>query len=187
MIYCDYNATTPMSDDVLDVVLDTMKNTWGNSFSPHSLGRKASVLVEEARLQVAHMVGVSPRNIRFTSGATEANSWVLHAFSKKGPICTSSVEHPSVLQYSDSQIPTDNYGAIKLEALEQILIQNKPSYHSVMAANNETGVRQDVMAIANRVRSLGGLTHCDAAQSFGKVSISFDTSPIPIRLQLLTR
>ena len=84
MIYCDYNATTPMHDEVLQIVVETMKQTWGNSFSPHSLGRKASVLVEEARGQVADLVGTSPRHVRFTSGATEANSWVLQAFSKKG-------------------------------------------------------------------------------------------------------
>ena len=171
MIYCDYNATAPMANEVLDVVLETMKDTWGNSFSPHSLGRKASVLVEEARAQVAHLVGTSPRNVRFTSGATEANSWVLRAFEKKGSICTSAIEHPSVLHYADAQIPTDRHGVIQLDALAEILVREKPSLVSVMAANNETGVVQPIEETWEVCRAHQVPLHCDATQVYGKIDI----------------
>ena len=171
MIYCDFNATTPMVDDVFHVVVDTMKKTWGNSFSPHSLGRKASVLVEEARSEVAELVGCTSRQVRFTSGATEANSWVLRAFSNKGSVYTSSIEHPSVLQYADKKIPTDSYGVVDLESLEIMIGKEKPSLVSIMAANNETGVIQPIMKIHALCSQHQIPFHCDATQVYGKIDM----------------
>ena len=180
MIYCDYNATTPMVDDVLHIVVETMKHTWGNSFSPHSLGRKASVLVEEARSQVAELVGTSPRHVRFTSGATEANSWVLQAFAKKGSIYTSSVEHPSVLQYSDVQIPTDQHGVVDVVELKRMIVEAKPSLVSVMAANNETGVVQPIDIIYNLCHEYHIPFHCDATQVYGKIDMKIQADFITL-------
>ena len=174
MIYCDYNATSPMSDEVIHAVVEAMKNTWGNSFSPHSLGRKASVLVEEARSQVAHLVGCHPRHVRFTSGATEANSWVLRSFSTKGKIYTSSVEHPSVLQYADAQIPTDEHGVLLLDELRTMIQSEKPVLVSVMAANNETGVIQPISDVAALCREFGVRYHCDATQVYAKLDMHID-------------
>lgn len=180
MIYCDYNATTPMHDEVLQIVVETMKQTWGNSFSPHSLGRKASVLVEEARGHVAELVGTSPRHVRFTSGATEANSWVLQAFSKKGRIYTSAVEHPSVLQYSDDQIPTNQHGIVDVVQLEQMILDAEPALVSVMAANNETGVVQPIHQIHALCHTHKIPFHCDATQVYGKVDMKIQADFITL-------
>lgn len=180
MIYCDYNATAPMPEKVLQVVVNTMKTTWGNSFSPHSLGRKASVLVEEARVQVASLVGCLPRHVRFTSGATEANGWVLHAFSKKGIIYTSAVEHPSVLQYADETIPTDEHGVILLDELRNMIQQRRPSLVSVMAANNETGVVQPIEEVVKICREHEIRYHCDATQVYGKIEMKIDADFITL-------
>ena len=172
MMYCDYNATAPMHEDVIIAVVEAMRQSWANSFSPHSLGRKASVQVEEARQSVADLVGVEARKVRFTSGATEANSWVLRAFQSRGPIYTSAVEHPSVLSYANRLIPTDHNGIILLDALENMLHEQVPALVSVMAANNETGVIQPVEEISRLLTQYKVPFHCDATQIYSKIHMS---------------
>jgi cysteine desulfurase len=180
MIYCDYNATSPMADAVLDSVVEAMKIGWANSFSPHSLGRRASVLVEESRIKVARLVHAEPRMIRFTSGATEANSWVLQAFASKGAIYTSAIEHPSVLHYADEQIPTDQNGVIRIDVLEEMITKKKPVLISVMAANNETGVIQPISKISALTKEHKIRFHCDATQVFSKIDLTIDADFITL-------
>ena len=99
-IYLDHNATTPVAPEVLDIVTHVLRYQIGNPSSVHSLGRSARVLVDEAREQVASLIGASPSEIVFTSGGTEANNFALLGVALgmgKGHIVTSQVEHPSIL------------------------------------------------------------------------------------------
>ena len=170
--YCDYNATTPLLQPVKEAMIEALNEGWGNSFSPHALGRKASSLVEEARAQVAKLMSVQSSQVRFTSGASESNAWVLRAFATKGPILCSAVEHPSVLAYATHTIPVDSSGRIDLEALREQIIAHRPALVSVMAANNETGVVQPIEAVYCIAKELGVPYHCDASQVIGKLNTS---------------
>ena len=180
MMYCDFNATAPMQEEVLLAVVEAMKFGWANSFSPHSLGRKASVMVEEARHAVANMVGAESRMIRFTSGATESNSWLLRAYQSRGVIYTSAVEHPSVLSYANKIIPTDSNGIICLDAMEQMITQEPPALVSVMAANNETGVIQPLEEISRLLIQYKIPFHCDATQIFSKIHMNLPADYITV-------
>ncbi|MEC7983614.1 MAG: cysteine desulfurase family protein [Myxococcota bacterium] len=171
-LYCDYNATTPMRKEVFNAVVDAMKRFWGNSFSPHSLGRESGIAVENAREKVAKLVSCPARSVRFTSGATESNSWLLSHYQRREKrIMVSAVEHPSVLQYGDCQLSTDENGVIRLELLERELNTGTVGIVSVMAANNETGVIQPIQEIFQCCQRYGVPFHCDASQIYSKISM----------------
>lgn len=171
-IYLDYNATCPILPEVISAVADAMAVA-GNASSIHSHGRDARKLVEEARRSIGATIDVSPQQIIFTSGATEANNTVLRSFSGQR-ILVSSIEHPSVIESGVEviSIPVRPSGIIDLGALEQLLTEAPTALVSVMLVNNETGVIQPVAEAAQLAKTHGAKFHCDAVQAFGRIPLT---------------
>jgi cysteine desulfurase len=180
-IYLDYNATTPVSAEAKAAMIAAM-DVAGNPSSIHRMGRAARALVEDAREEVAAMVGAKPADVIFTSGGTEANALALTGMARAmgcvGAVCA-TVEHPSVLANMsdlDSFIGVDADGIVDMSALAARLKKSPGKLLvSVMFANNETGVLQPVAQIARLVHDMGGLVHCDAVQAAGKAALDMAT------------
>ena len=183
MIYLDHNATTPVLPEVLEAMLPYFKAEWGNPSSSYKFGSKLKTVIETARAQVTDLIGANPREVIFTSCATESNNTAIHAALKASPqkrhIITSAVEHSSVLNYClalenenyrVTYLPVDRDGLLKLADLEMALTDDT-AIVSLMWANNETGVLFPVERIAEICRARGVLFHCDAVQAAGKVEI----------------
>ncbi len=179
-IYLDYNATTPLRLEAKVAMIKAMDMT-GNPSSVHAWGRKVRQHLESARHTIADFFSAEPKQIVFTSGATEANNLALKGFD--GIKIISAVEHDSIHQVCSDALscPVDEDGVVSLEKLESLL----QSHHdekvlvSVMAANNETGVIQPISEIAALVKKHQAFFHCDATQAVGKLKldwsqISFD-------------
>ena len=168
--YLDYNATTPMITAARNAVLSGMDDLWANSFSQHHLGQKASVAQDKARRCIAEALSIDVKQSRFTSGASESNSWILSHYKKRGKILCSAIEHPSVLDHNDVVIPVHSNGILDCAALTNILEKRgqQISMVSVMAANNETGVIQPTEEIAQICHHYQIPFHCDATQVLGK-------------------
>lgn len=196
MIYLDHNATTPILPEVLEAMMPYFTSEWGNPSSAYKFGSKLKGVIETAREQVAELIGAQPREVIFTSCATESNNSAIHAAlqanSQKRHVVTSSVEHSSVLTYCMAlerqgyrvtYLPVDRDGLLKLADLENA-ITNETAVVSLMWANNETGVLFPVKQIAEICRSRGVLYHCDAVQAAGKVEI--DVRKVPVDYLSLT-
>lgn len=186
-IYLDYNATTPLDPLVVESIaaylVPGLEGRFGNPSSSHSYGQEAHAAVEEARGQVASLLGSAPDEIVFTGGGSEADNLALvgiaEAYRDKGKhIITSMVEHPAVLNacrylekrgYSVTYLPVDGEGRVNPEDVEQA-ITRETMLVSIMHANNETGTLQPVAEISAIARRRGVLVHTDAAQSVGKVA-----------------
>ncbi len=182
MIYLDHNATSPPHPQVLGEALPLLTEHWGNPSSSHSLSRRPIEAVERARQRLATWAGCLPKEVVFTSGATEANHLALRGIDRPGRPLFSAVEHPSVRAPAEALggevLPVDRRGALDLAALERQLTE-RTSLVSVMAANNETGVLQDLDSVAEVVHAAGALLHVDAAQVVGRL-------PAPSCWDLLT-
>lgn len=166
-MYYDHNATSPMPDTVRKAVSDAMAQTWANPSSPHRLGQASAMAVQAARQVIADRLGVRAKDVTFTSGATEANAWVLG--KAQLPVVVAATEHPSVLAWADETIPVDGNGVIDIAALDSRLAES-PALVSVMAANNETGVIQPIQEIAAIAHKHGSAFHCDATQWIGRMT-----------------
>lgn len=185
MIYFDHNATTPVDDQVLEAMLPFYKAFYGNASSLHRIGRLSRGAVETARGQVAALVSVSPSQVIFTSGGTEANNLAIRGLGGSlpmGSIAVGATEHPSVLEplaaledqgWRSHALKVDEDGVIDPASVATITDPDL-RFASVMLANNETGVMQDVATLADRFRERGVLVHCDAVQGIGKVPVEFD-------------
>lgn len=177
MIYFDYNATTPLNERVLEAMLPFLTRHYGNPSSLYRYGRLARTAIDMAREQVAALVGVSPAQVIFTSGGTEANNLALKNAEKT--LAVSAIEHPSVLEpakHSEHElqfIEVNQQGLIKPEAIEALL-KHPPDFVSMMLANNETGVIQPIADYADRLKTKNILVHTDAVQALGKIPVSFD-------------
>jgi cysteine desulfurase len=190
-IYLDHNATTPVAPEVLHIVTSVLQDQMGNPSSVHSMGRSARVLIDEAREQVASLIGASPSEIVFTSGGTEANNLALLGVAlgmgkSGGHIVTSQVEHPSVLNpckqleslgFVVDRLKVDKLGRIDLQALENCLTE-ATLLVSLQHANSETGVLQDIEKIGEIARKKGVLFHTDAVQSVGKIPLRVQDLPV---------
>ena len=188
-IYLDHNATTPIAPEVLELVTAALQNQVGNPSSVHSVGRSARVLLDEAREQVASLIGASPSEIVFTSGGTEANNFALLGVAlglgkTHGHIVTSQVEHPSILNpclqletlgFEVDRLKVDSLG--RIEGLEDSL-KESTLLVSLQHANSETGVLQDIAGAGEIVRKRGILFHTDAVQSVGKISLQAQDMPV---------
>ncbi|HVW28618.1 MAG TPA: cysteine desulfurase family protein [Polyangiaceae bacterium] len=175
-VYLDWNATTPPLPAVLDAMRAAAETAWANPSSVHRAGRTARAVVERAREAVAELGGVEPRDVVFTSGATEANNLALrHAPA----IVTSRLEHPSVVRVAEALeaaggvvrwVHVPESGALDPDAVIAAT-EGLPAGFVVawMAANHETGVLQAVRAVQDAVRARGGRLHVDAVQAVGKV------------------
>lgn len=174
-VYLDYNASAPARPEVLEV-LSSVQGKPFNPSSVHQFGRAGRKLIEEARAQVAALVGADPKNVIFNSGATEGNNTVLKHFEGQR-VLVSSIEHPSVLEVRDDAelIPVTPEGVVDLEALEGLLRQEpKAALVSVMLVNNETGVIQPVQEVSALARKYGAYVHCDAAQAAGRIPVAIN-------------
>jgi cysteine desulfurase len=183
VIYLDHNATTPVAPAVREAMLPYLTTEWGNPSSAYRFGAKLKTVIETAREQVAGLIGASPREILFTSCATESNNAAINAALKanreRRHIVTSTVEHSSVLTCCQelqregvrvTYLPVDRDGLLKLADLESAITE-QTAVVSLMWANNETGVLFPVKEIAEMCRARSVLYHCDAVQAAGKVEI----------------
>jgi cysteine desulfurase len=184
-VYLDHAGTTLLHPEVYSLMCEFMKNTFGNPSSIHSFGREAKKWVDEARQQVADLIGSKAGEIIFTSGGTEADNLAIigaaAARHKKGNhIITSSIEHPAVLNtckhlakigFEVTFLPVDQYGLVNPEELckairpETILI-------SIMHANNEIGTIEPIDELSKIAREHGVLFHTDAVQTTGKIPVN---------------
>lgn len=186
MVYLDHNATTPVDERVLEAMLPCLKGTFGNPSSIYSLGREARAILDRSREQVAALVGAHPTQVIFTSGGTEANNAALKGFAiprTGGTIAISAVEHASVVEVASAlagygwkkrAIPVLDQGTLDLAALKSFAAE--ADLFSVMWANNETGVLQDIASVAEIARENKVVLHTDAVQAAGKIALDFASS-----------
>ena len=181
MIYFDHNATTPIDDRVLDAMLPFLKSFYANPSSLYRQGRVARSAIDAAREQVAALVGVQPTQIIFTSGGTESNNLALATLPQQGRLAISAIEHPSITEPALrlkslgsrlSIVNVDANGLITQDGIDE-LIGEKPGMVSIMLANNETGVIQDLAPYAKQLRANNIMVHTDAVQAVGKIPVSF--------------
>jgi len=175
--YLDHNATTPVRPEAAAAVAEALARG-GNPSSVHHAGRAARRIVEEARAAVAALAGVSPEEIVFVSGGSEANHLALRGCGRTR-ILVSATEHDSVLHAVPAAeiVPVTRDGLVDRAALAALLAADeRPALVSVMLANNETGTIQPVAEIAEIVHAQGGLLHCDAVQGAGRLPI--DRAPL---------
>ena len=178
-IYLDYNATAPIREEVIALVVEIMA-TVGNASSVHQAGRKARARVDKARQQVADLIGAPAKNVIFTSGGTEADNLALRGFGPRHLI-VSGIEHgailaPALLLDRDAAIvDVDADGRVDLDALDAALAASTtPALVSLMLANNETGVIQPVAEAAQIAHAHNALLHCDAIQGAGKMTVDIN-------------
>jgi cysteine desulfurase len=182
-IYLDHNATTPLRPEVVDAMTAALRERWGNPSSTHAEGAAARAALERAREQVAALVGAAPREVTFTSGATEANNLVLRgvlASARARHVVTTTVEHPSVEEplaaleaegvTRVTRVPVDRSGRLDPEAVAAALSEDT-ALLSVILANNETGVVQDAAKLAEPAHARGIAVHFDATQAVGKLPL----------------
>jgi len=182
MIYLDHNATTPIASEVAEAMKPYWGAQFGNPSSGYPLGHSAKQALEEARSQVAELLGCQPTEIVFTSGGTESNNMVIkgvaHSLAQKGRhIITTAIEHPAITNpclflqdqgYDVTFLPVDSTGLVDPAAVKAA-IRSSTVLISVMHANNETGTIQPVSEIGAIAREAGVPFHTDAAQSVGKI------------------
>jgi len=194
-LYFDYSATTPVDPRVADKMIPYLTEQFGNPASrSHSYGWDAEKAVEEARGHIAALVGADPKEIVFTSGATESNNLAIkgagHFYSatKGKHIITVKTEHKAVLDtvremerqgFEATYLGVQANGLVDLDALRAALRPDTVLV-SVMAVNNEIGVIQDIAAIGKICREKGVLFHVDAAQATGKMPIDLKTLPVDL-------
>ena len=189
-VYLDNNATTALDEKVLEAMLPYMGQVTGNPSSLHRFGRLQKDAIEQARESVAQLLGARAEQVIFTSGGTESNNLLLkgfdqHAFSQGlaekntgGRIAISAIEHMSLLEPAQHLasnvdiVPVDENGSINLPAVEQVITE-QTSLISVMSANNETGVIQNLSPLIDLARERHCFFHSDASQAAGKIPLNF--------------
>ena len=185
-VYLDYQASTPLDPRVREVMLPWFGGKFGNPHSSdHSYGWTAEEAVETARTEVASLIGAKPREIIFTSGATEANNLAIKGVAralrgKRDHVLTCVTEHKCVLESCRrleregtrvTYLPVEQNGLLDLNRLEDAL-DEQTALVSIMAANNEIGVLQPMMDIAALCKKVGARLHSDAAQAVAKIPIN---------------
>ncbi len=181
--YLDHNATSPLRKEAREAMLIAME-THGNPSSVHAEGRAAKALLENARAKIARGIGATPRNLVFTSGATEAANLALTPSLGADMLLLGAGEHAAVLQghrFGADKIETVALtadGALSLVGLEAALARRSGAriVLALQVVNNETGVIQPVAEAATRVHAAGGLLVCDATQSVGRIDTTFETT-----------
>jgi cysteine desulfurase len=177
-VYLDWNATSPPLPAVIEAMTEAAQRAWGNPASVHGSGRAARDLVESAREEIGRLVQLSPRDVIFTSGGTEANNLALHAAPA---LVTSVLEHPSVTRLAEALeasgrpvrwLPVVEEGRLRVEHLAEAL-EGLPrdAVVAVAAANHETGVIQPIEELAEVAHRLGARLHVDAVQAVGKLPV----------------
>ena len=175
--YFDHNATTPVSQEVLEAMLPVMTEVYGNASSIHHFGQTARKMLDDARKQVAGMLGAEPQEIVFTSGGTEADNLAILgvASGTAGHVVTTTFEHPAVLaaagQLDHTLVPVDAHGMVDPDAIRRAL-RPETKVISVMHANNEVGTIQPIAEIAQIAAEAGVLMHSDGVQAVGKLPVN---------------
>jgi cysteine desulfurase len=184
-VYLDNNATTQIADEVLTAMQESLA-LYGNASSMHEWGRISSAAIEEARSNVANMIGSKNQEIIFTSGGTESDNAVfflcrdlIDKGSKRNRLITSTIEHPAIIEtcryladlgYKIDYVPVDNKGRVNMEAFKNLL-GDDVLLVSIMAGNNEIGTTQDIETITKLAHASGSLVHTDAVQAIGKMDV----------------
>lgn len=181
-IYLDYNASTPLDPNVAQAMRSVLEDSYGNPSSAHWAGRAAKQILEEARADVAALIGCTPAEIVFTSGGSEANNLALKGTFYSGPnhpvhIITTQIEHPAILEpcrflsqlgAQITYLPVDSTGLVDPDDVRRA-ITSATRLISIMHANSEVGTIQPIGACAEIARDHGIPFHTDAAQSVGKI------------------
>jgi cysteine desulfurase len=193
-IYMDYQSTTPLDPRVMDAMMPYFMEKYGNPHSrSHSFGWEAEAGMEEARSEIARLIGASEKEIVFTSGATESNNMAIKGVGrfykdKKNHIITVVTEHKCVLDscrhleregFEVTYLPVQTDGLIDLDQLRKA-ITDRTALVSIMAINNEIGVIQPLKEIGSLCREKGVFFHTDAAQAFGKIPMNVDALNIDL-------
>jgi cysteine desulfurase len=193
-IYMDNNSTTRTDPRVVEAMLPYFTEKFGNAASrSHAFGWEAEAAVEEAREQIAALVGASAKEIIFTSGATESNNLAIKGvaamYRKKGThVVTQATEHKATLDtckrleregYQVTYLPVDNYGRVHAEQVKEALT-DKTILVTIMAANNEIGTVQPVKEIGKLCKEKGVLFHTDAVQAVGKLPVDVEEMGIDL-------
>lgn len=182
-VYLDHAATTPLDDRVLEAMLPYLKENYGNANSPHHLGQKSKVVVEDAREKVADLIGAEPSEVIFTSGGTESDNavikGVLAVSGDKKEVITSELEHHAVLHTVELAkmqgvkpvfAKSKDCGTITADAVKEV-ITDKTALVSIMHVNNEIGTINPLKEIAEVCREHGVPLHSDTVQSLGKIPL----------------
>ena len=192
MIYFDHNATTPVAAEVFEAMQPWLTQHYGNPSSVHRAGRLARQAIDTAREQVAALVGAQPGEVIFTSGGTEADNLALNtATPARTHYLIGSTEHAAVLEAARgkvragaklTELPVNRDGLIDPDVLDAALAksQQRSALVSIMWANNETGVIQDVARLGQIARQHGARMHSDAVQAAGKLALDFAATPVDL-------
>jgi len=177
-VYLDNAATTPMAPEIIEMMSEMMKTTFGNPSSVHELGRKSKIIVENARKTIAGLLNTAPKTIFFTSGGTEADNMAIKCGIDDHNIThaiTSKLSHHAVLYPLEdlaaegkiklSYIDTDKNGTVSLSHLKELLENNERTFVSIMHANNEIGTIQDLKQIGEICKEYNAIFHSDTIQT----------------------
>ena len=185
MIYFDHNATTAMHPEVLQEMMPFLSEQQGNPTSNHKFGRRAQTAIEESREKVAFSVNAHPSQVIFTASGTESNNTIINGIAQSYPethFAYSAIEHPCISEpikslsrkgFMATKILVNKQGLLDLEDVK-IDIKNPISFLSVMMANNETGVIQDLPKIIKWAKLKKMIVHTDAVQALGKIPVDFE-------------
>ncbi len=184
-VYFDYNATTPVSPDVIDAVVAMTRDQFGNPSSVHHFGQRAKAALDEARAAVAALINAEPSEVVYTSGGTESDNFAIRGVAEaleptgRKHLIASAIEHEAVLNtlkalgrrgWQTTLLPVGQTGIVDPERLRAV-ISNETALVSVMHANNEIGTIQPVAQLAAIAHEHGALVHTDAVQSVGKIPV----------------
>ena len=185
MIYFDHNATTAMHPEVLQEMMPFLSEQQGNPTSNHKFGRRTQTAIEEAREKVAFSVNAHPSQVIFTASGTESNNTIINGIAQSYPethFAYSAIEHPCISEpikalsrkdFMVTKIPVNNQGLLDLKNVK-IDTKSPISFLSVMMANNETGVIQDLPKIIKWAKLKKMMVHTDAVQALGKIPVDFE-------------
>jgi cysteine desulfurase len=197
-VYLDYNATAPLLPEALEAALPYYRAVWGNASSIHRQGREARTAIEEARAQVAELIGApNPLDIVFTSGGTEANNLAIRGYvygnrARGNHIITTGVEHPAVLDtcralaqqgFELNYLPVDGQGVVDPDVLARS-IRPQTLLLALIHGNHEVGTLQPLAELINVAHAHGVAVHVDAVQAVGRVDV--DVAALGVELLALS-
>src|SRR6267143_2945334 len=184
-VYFDYNASTPLATEVIEAVVHTTRDVFGNASSVHHFGQQAKAIMDEARSAVAGLVNADPSEVVLTSGGTESDNFAIRGAAEaleptgRRHLIASAIEHEAVLNtlralarrgWRTTLLAVDESGIVSPDRLRDA-IADDTALVSVMHANNEIGTIQPIAALAAIAHEHGALMHTDAVQSAGKIPV----------------
>ena len=184
-VYFDYNATTPLTPEVIEAVARASRDTFGNASSVHHFGQQAKAALDDARSELAALIHGDPSEIVFTSGGTEADNMAIRGAAEaieptgRRHLIASAIEHEAVLNtlkalarrgWRTTLLPVDDSGIVAPDRLREALADDT-ALVSIMHANNEIGTIQPIAELAQLAHARGALLHTDAVQSLGKIPV----------------